>query len=936
MIQKSALTLIALLLGGILIIAAAARSQDQIWFEAIDKFDQAIWPYQQFLGKTRDHVDRIIDELNPMRNKQNILNELDVFHLTLSPQDVSTLLIKAKQNFETSNFEKPGNDFRKIETLYQGVRRKAQIKIHGDGEAHWLGKKKSFQLKLAKDDYVDGRRRMLFILPENREYLVPLFATEIAKRLKLPFIHNKMVAVTINGVLQGVYYWEEHINKKFLERKGLPDGVIVELSDNWIDDRLQARGDATQYYGGITYNDHHNTPFNLEISNLAKIDSEHAQLVYNKTKELLDAVRDRDMERFESLIDIDQVGAADAWRTVIGDRHSLVGDNVKMAYRLSFGKFVFIPRSEGDSRTLQYRGGSFVSHLNRKAGRIVRLFEMMARSEKIRRVRNRWLHELISREGELLAQHDQLVRKYLPLLQSDTTLPHTTHALSYLTRKQRSVIQSNIRRLRTQLEYAKVYVNMGVRRNYVDIDIIPDSSFQELLLDEFSLEFEGGEDTRKKINVTLQRFDDALEQYVTFRTHEGVWPFHLGTLWDGEQFGFSLDAELEPTPKHHRYRLIFDQTEPLVIQKAVLNFRESLTQKSVAHDDVYLSIADESNDMSDHRFQTAQEFMTRHPELDVNLEAGALVLQPGTYEIDDHVVVPRGTKLVISAGTELRIGPGKVFLSYSPVDFLGQETQPVVITAKNPTKPFGSFAVLGNRSDTVHARYLDVSYGSEAVLNGVHFLGALCFYQIHVEIEHVTIHDNQADDGMNVKDGNVRIRNSIFTNNFSDQVDLDFTTGYVLDSEFSVTPDRSNLNGDGLDLSGSQIVVHNSLFKNMSDKGISVGESSKTILSGNQIASNKIGVAVKDSSHALIHNNQFLGNNIAVSSYQKKQIFSGGHVYILVNKWEGNQRKTDFDHTSRTYAPTAEGSKYLSALQFGTDHIDYDDLFALQNWRSSQ
>ena len=91
--------------------------------------------------------------------------------------------------------------------------------------------------------------------------------------------------------------------------------------------------------------------------------------------------------------------------------------------------------------------------------------------------------------------------------------------------------------------------------------------------------------------------------------------------------------------------------------------------------------------------------------------------------------------------------------------------------------------------------------------------------------------NSTSDDWVNIKFSNIQILDSAFYNNFADQIDLDYSNGVVSGNKFYyINPVMEGLSTDGLDISGSLVVIRNNIFDGMTDKGISVGESSNAII----------------------------------------------------------------------------------------------------------
>ena len=69
-------------------------------------------------------------------------------------------------------------------------------------------------------------------------------------------------------------------------------------------------------------------------------------------------------------------------------------------------------------------------------------------------------------------------------------------------------------------------------------------------------------------------------------------------------------------------------------------------------------------------------------------------------------------------------------------------------------------------------------------------------------------------------------------------------------------------------------------FFNMTDKGISIGEKSKVLITNNMIKDNNTGIAVKDGSSVCLNGNNFIENKMDISSYVKKKMYSTPSVQI--------------------------------------------------------
>ena len=286
-----------------------------------------------------------------------------------------------------------------------------------------------------------------------------------------------------------------------------------------------------------------------------------------------------------------------------------------------------------------------------------------------------------------------------------------------------------------------------------------------------------------------------------------------------------------------------------------------------------------------------------YDEFNWNKQGNTITLTKGNYILERNMIIPKNLILNIDPGVQILIDKDKSIISYSPINIIGTENEPIIIKNLDENNPFGTFGIIGDKSQKSVINWLRLSGGNEKFINGIYFSGGLSIYYMHVDIDNTIISDNHADDGLNIKYSNILIDNSLFVNNFADQVDLDFAKGVVKNSQFK--SEKENI-GDGIDFSGSDILIKNNTFEGLGDKGISIGERTKVILYKNKMINNNMGAAVKDSSYAFFIENLFENNEIAISHYKKKPIYeNGGSSYLHDNKYVSNVEKYKLDETSQ-------------------------------------
>jgi len=141
------------------------------------------------------------------------------------------------------------------------------------------------------------------------------------------------------------------------------------------------------------------------------------------------------------------------------------------------------------------------------------------------------------------------------------------------------------------------------------------------------------------------------------------------------------------------------------------------------------------------------------------------------------------------------------------------------------------------------------------------------------------------EDALNIYSSFFSLENCKFENCSSDGFDGDFVNGVVRNCHFI------NISGDGVDFSGSSVSVEKSIFYNVEDKAISVGEASNVKISDSNVNIANFGIVSKDLSNAhcvdtLIKNTRIAG----VSCYQKKNNFGPANIVLNNVRFEDSNK----------------------------------------------
>jgi hypothetical protein len=171
----------------------------------------------------------------------------------------------------------------------------------------------------------------------------------------------------------------------------------------------------------------------------------------------------------------------------------------------------------------------------------------------------------------------------------------------------------------------------------------------------------------------------------------------------------------------------------------------------------------------------------------------------------------------------------------------------------------------------------------------------------------------RAEDAINLIRSRFEFRDISILDASSDAFDCDFCEG-------SVTGGRiERVGGDGIDVSGSVVAVDGTVFEDVRDKAISVGERSR--LEARNLVIRRVGTAVvgKDGSSVTFENSTVSDvRHVAIMAYTKKREYGTGIVVV---------RNIEMVRVGRA-ASAQHGSQVLiDGVATATGEVDVDGLY---------
>jgi parallel beta-helix repeat protein len=276
--------------------------------------------------------------------------------------------------------------------------------------------------------------------------------------------------------------------------------------------------------------------------------------------------------------------------------------------------------------------------------------------------------------------------------------------------------------------------------------------------------------------------------------------------------------------------------------------------------------------------------------------AGRVQRLSGLVRLAENLVIPGEDTLIIAPGTTLRLAPDVSVLVHGQLRAEGTAERPITVEPAVAGRPWGTFALQGERSNGSRLAHFRARGGGGAVVGEVEYTGSVSIQYSHqITIEHLEVTDNmRSDDAFHAYHATVTMTDCVFRNTIGDAIDFDFAGGRIQRCRFE------QAGNDGIDLMTSNPLIADNDIRNSGDKGISVGEDSHPLVFNNVIRGNVRGMEVKDHSEPLLLNNTIVDNQVGLAARRKNPRYGGGGWPKLINsRVTGNGQDLERDEFSR-------------------------------------
>ncbi|MCB9850125.1 MAG: CotH kinase family protein [Phycisphaerales bacterium] len=708
----------------------------------------------------------------------------------------------------------------------------AKIRLKGDGLDHWQGDKWSFRVKVQSEDRPFGMRVFSLQHPKSRWYLNEWGFLESLRTEGVLAVRYRFVDVILNGDDMGIYALEEHFDKHLLEAHERREGVILAFDEpTHFHADVQLR-DAGGYVGTQFANMRNQS---IRVFNESSVNANPTlRAQANEAIELLRAYQEGRRpasEVFDIPLLARYYAIADLWRA----SHATFWCNLRYYYnpincRLEpIGYDSMALWGEPDHPLIAARRDDFTDN--------------HALSDPI-------ISAAYLRELDRISQ--------------PAYLEHLRAQLTPAFDRWRRALQ---REFPTERRVQPQWDTIAARQAYIRRALNPD---RQVLATVHPLESGANE-----IAIDLRSIALLPVEVTAIRVNDHTIPgedITAATQATGNAATEGPLITLAPSPPEQPIKpetLIVRLPEPISLDAPP---RIEIDTRFVGRDETIAQSAVPAPPRAEYssapQSLSVDEALKRHAFLQPS-DANTLRIAPGDWNVQGDLIIPDGFTLIAGPDTTLRFERDRVLYTTGALQFSGTASAPVRLEPQSDAWSGICVNEAANQSTWEHVRVA----GTTGVTRGGWMLsGGVTFYKSNVNLKQVAFTDAQTEDALNVVHATVSMRDVAFANTLSDAFDGDFVHADIDGIHYT------DIGGDGLDVSGSQVTARNVFARRIVDKVVSVGERSRVDVDTLDASTVGIALASKDDSDASLRDASIRNARIALAAYVKKPQFGPARI----------------------------------------------------------
>ena len=766
----------------------------------------------------------------------NVSKNNDKMIIYLSEGNYNKIKTKRLEAFRNGVLLTEDKDVLKAEVVYKNTAKIAtEIRLKGDFIDHLTHPKKwSFRIIAEGGETINGLRKFSVQHPRTRNYLWEwLFTKTVSENdligIKYEFLDVDLKITKKDGSIietlpLGIMALEESFDKILIERNNRREGLLFAIEDgaNWKSTERSRELNLPRKVKG-------NRVFPSSISNF-KVYNEGRILSDPKLKKqfdtainLLDGLRSEKLKVSEAF-DIDKLTLYVALSNLFGGGHGIIGSNIKIYYNPVTNKLEPITWDSASGHKLDkiYDYSLFKIEDEVYTQKLIEKLELVSSTEFLDNLINGFY-------DELRLKHMYLFDEFRGQCNVDLSI------LEYNSNFIKKKIFSSKPLAVSLLSFDEKKMTVNVENTSYDFPLIISG-----LIHKNGKSLTKPDQNRTVLpktneKITFELDDSFVNAFVSKKNKKGEFRFPKDLSKVSVQFNMLGQ-------KHKRTERIIPFSKSENLSEDINNYKNSF-----------------ASNISNFDFIRVDE------------EKKLITFKKGTFTLNKTLVVPAGFMVTVERGFNLDFTNSASIISYSTFECNGTKEFPIKFHSSDST---GAGIFISSAPQTSIFDYCEFTNLSNPTSDIWELSGAVNFNESTVAIKNSIFKNNRCEDGLNIIRSKFTLESSIFKDTKSDAFDGDFVDGTIANCTFI------NSGNDGVDVSGSKIVLDNIIFENPSDKAISAGENSAIEGSKININGGEIGIVSKDLSTVLLSDVTINDTRLGFSSFQKKSEFGPGKITI--------------------------------------------------------
>jgi len=767
--------------------------------------------------------DRLLDipalYLNTLKPKSN--DDLPQLFLDISFKRFQKLQTKRQKALATGILVQEEGDFVSAKIRYGESTTKVKLRLKGDWTDHLESDKWSLRIHTKGKNHLFSMRRFSIQHPGTRGYQGEIIFHETLLPFNVITPRYFFVNVVINGEDIGVMAFEEHLSKELLEHNKRKEGVIVRFSESLVWDSSDG---LNRGFGGVFDN-----YLNAEIDAFRSSKIRKSKQLSKEYQIAVGLLRGFTSGKLTSseVFDVEQMGSYIAVSQFWGAWHALRWHNLR---------FYLNPL------TMKLEPIAFDANLQdrRQAGIDITsepIIKHMLQDEELQAAYKKTLGilDIEATNGSLTKR---LQKKEKPMLDNLHSEFFLLEKFDYgeLTERAKSISLAHRLPINTEIYPVFVHAFRVTESNKDYLELTNALPFPVEILKIF---------WRDKSGSTLP-----------FSSNEAVtYPLVLAPTLKGG-LPKSTNIDYQPLNKESEYYLQID-----------VKIAEQDETRRVSPSPYYSSLL-----ASPLPRPNPKKMFEYNSFIELQPDSTIFRVKPGNWQVHGNIVIPADHELQVSAGTTLKFEQDAGIVSYGTTYFHGTQKAPIVldgIPAPNGTPGDWMGVVVHKALARSRWDFVEVKNTTGISWPLWKLTGGVTFLQSDIDLKNCIFRDNKAEDALNIVHSSFSLNNTNFFETTSDGFDGDYVTGSIQGGTFQKIGLAGG--GDGIDFSGSKVIVEGTSFVHVNDKAVSAGEGSTLTLKDITIEDCGVGVASKDRSVVKLNNSTIRNARVAgLMCYVKK------------------------------------------------------------------